>query len=342
MKIITILLTIILVTLGSCSKNSANSEPTPPVIPPIVEPVEPTKIDWKSFLSASLKLEKDSLWPNQIGHTFYVNTSELYFGTLTTENLCIGTLINGNIGDKKVIEKIAAGEYNPIELSCFNSGKYLSFTLDSPSESRMDSIVNIIKVEIPLLESSSFLSNTKEYNSRRELYARFAHLNIGVDSLISGKKYYEKEMDKKFGVAQIQIHKLLSVDMEIPAKLLKKDIDKSILGNKYPAYIRYIVLGNIKMLLLESDFEQDKMLKCLNRIAKGESLSVEDEKIMSNSTVYFIEYTSDGIKSLSGNKNLIDRYYDTTYKLDLVPVSCSLSDYNDNQPFQVPLKIQLP
>lgn len=311
-----IFVAIFIILVCSCATNVDHEIVTPPHTNDTIEVV-----DWSKYISGSLKILGDSLWKDGKGHSYFVEGTKIF--VQNNHSYFLGELISKKLDIQGNILPVPFYcNYNPICCSTFFNGEFYAFENIQPSQKETEVIIQSVMNKISI-NSDKYTLTKNRYSSKKELYLKYAHLGISMDSLTSGYKYYQKEMEHKYGYEISIFSELASIDMDIPKKLLQNEISfkDSILYQ--PKIIFSIHLGVFKSILIESDEVLDNIVV---KIIKGEELSSEENNLINSSDIYYVHSSEKGMVSEHNDYHLIKKIK-IIDRNDIVPLYITLADY---------------
>lgn len=290
------------------------------IIPPHIDEAIDSVI-WDKYISGSLKIIKDSLWKDKNGHSYFVEGARIFI--LNNHSYFLGELINKRLNHNGDICPVSFScIYNPISCSTFLNGEIYSFESIKPSQEETKIIIQDIMNKV-FVNSNTYTLTKSRYRSKKELYLKYIHLGISMDSLTSGYRYYQKEMEHKYGYEISVLSELASIDIDIPDKLLQNKITSEDSLLYRPKIISSIHLGVFKSIIIESDDILDDVIA---KILRNEELSYNESMLMKFSDIYYIHSSGKGIESEYGDYHIVKKIVETE-KNDIIPLYISLVDY---------------
>lgn len=304
--------------------------------------VSSSGIIWRNYLSSSLQLLKDSVWSDQKGRSFFVQSPRLYISPGINRNVYVGAIVTRKFNAFPCVDVQGSMDNEAISLSfSFGSGKQYHYS-QIPSKESMDSLIRAYLKDNKVQQFTSIIYNSGiKYSSYKELYLQFSYLGIRLDSLLRGNKYNFVSMDRKNGIAIILERSLFSLDMDMP---LIRPINIFESDKNDLAYISSIMFGDIKIMLLESDLSMDEMSSFVELVKNGNILNCKECEIINDFDVFIVDFNSRQIKKRMGKYDLIYSFYNEVFEIDgsITPLYALFSNYYDHNPFDISFYIHLP
>ena len=252
--------------------------------------VSSSGIIWKNYSSSSLQLLKDSVWSDQKGRSFFVQSPRLYISPGINRNVYVGAIVTRKFNAFPCVDVQGSMDNEAISLSfSFGSGKQYHYS-QIPSKESMDSLIRAYLKDNKVQQFTSIIYNSGiKYSSYKELYLQFSYLGIRLDSLLRGNKYNFVSMDRKNGIAIILERSLFSLDMDMP---LIRPINIFESDKNDLAYISSIMFGDIKIMLLESDLSMDEMSSFVELVKNGNIMNCKECEIINDFDVFIVDFNS--------------------------------------------------
>ena len=137
--------------------------------------VSSSGIIWKNYLSSSLQLLKDSVWSDQKGRSFFVQSPRLYISPGINRNVYVGAIVTRKFNAFPCVDVQGSMDNEAISLSfSFGSGKQYHYS-QIPSKESMDSLIRAYLKDNKVQQFTSIIYNSGiKYSSYKELYLQFS------------------------------------------------------------------------------------------------------------------------------------------------------------------------
>ena len=328
---------IILIKIGlsACHNNLEHEDP---IIK--IDSTNLSEIVWSDYLPSSLLLMHDSLWPDQKGHSLFVQSEKLFVIPNNEVNIYIGAIIDSNLKQFPNVKVVDNVDCNSISLS-FSTNKKCYHYSQIPSKENMNLIIKDYQRENDSQQIVSFnYDNGFRYNSYKELFLQFSYLGIHLDSILTGERYDKISMSKKNGIAIVLERELFSLDMDIPSTPLnfaEENKDEHV-------YISSIMFGDLKIMLIEADLSLSEMNTFIGSIKNKNNLTVKEQNVIKDWNISIIDINSKEIKKTGDLNNPIYWFYNKLLNTNIhaVPIYATFANCNDHSPCNVSFSIALP
>ena len=287
-------------------------------------------------LPVKFELLRDSIWPTQSGKTYFVRSTYPYLlGRI--QDIFIGEFVDANLGKNIRLDSIPLNyNYNPITCSNPAGPNFQVFKDIIPGIQSMNSINNHVFKKTST-NSLFYSSYDGFYTSRKNLYLAYAHTGLKIDSIIVGKRFWEKPMTKKFGFSICSEMRTESIDMDLNDTIINRKLDNSTLAPFQPAIIFSMYYGLLKILITESDYKN--IAVCIKKTIANETLSNEETEVLNNSDIYTISFENHILICKKGKEALSD--FTKIKQENITLLNCSLQDYKDLSPKDIEWQIDL-
>lgn len=233
--------------------------------------------------------------------------------TFSSDRMFINPSKTHGISSKAFLGNIFANQLP----SCTDMKVYDGYSFDSITVS--SNTLDLSRVFVPSLanqksyadeiisnkptQSESFVADQTgiPYHSHRELNL-IGMSNIGekLDELIAGSSYQTTEMKKKTGLIYSYRHAKFSLHMDYPDSPVPEEYRPKDLHS----YIYSITYGRVGLLIVESDFDKDRVRSVIKKVLKGGNLSISDDDnaILEEFNAYHLHFDSFGILRVKKGK----------------------------------------
>lgn len=297
--------------------------------------------EWVSFPVNGFTSVKPDSDEGKIAYDF--KAQELFINKGISSKIYLGNLINHKFSSITELVEFKDFTYNPITVSSLVNGETFIETF-VPAKDKLDNLSQKIIDALPKQNNSFITGSPIIFDSYKQLFL-LGNGNLGEDipKLISGNSYTQKEMKKQIGLIYTFSQNVFSIIMDLPNQLITETLDEQYIINNNLSYISSISYGRTAYLVVESDYNKEKIRPIIDKIFKEQELTTEESDIIKNLDVHYLYFSPDVMLNAESGDNieLIKKYTEIS-GLDIIPLSFSISNYGDNSMADVEYKVAIP
>ncbi|MCD8264503.1 MAG: BACON domain-containing protein [Tannerellaceae bacterium] len=263
------------------------------------------------------------------------------------EKVYIGNLLGRHAGAYPDITAFTGYTFNPVTVSTSAAVSNVAKTY-IPSPEGQQEMVQYILSQNPQ-QSISFESDngTTEFYDYKQLYAiGMVNMGIGLDELVSGSPFTEKEMSRNFGMIYIYKHTAFDLVMDIPRELPLinepvKETDKA----RSISYVSRVTFGTLGLLVVELDTDSRQLRVAVDKVIQNQALSEEEAAWIAEAGFSYIYFNhKKEVQVLQGNMEAIEAYKQgmADWQANIHPLAFGLADVASHTRNEIDFTIQMP
>jgi hypothetical protein len=276
-------------------------------------------------------IHKDTIYQDTIKSKIYnFCLADVPVSAKSYDHIFIGSALYHKANGLYSINAPENMRYEEIEYGTFYNQE-LYFTKGTPSLSETNKLFKEI-ASAPISQNGTFIySSPVTFHNHRELYLwGMKNRGIELDSIFSGRTYKWQKMLHKNGLIYTFYNELATIAMDYPEKSLLKNIltpqEKDSL-----VYVNSITYGKLCYMIAEFDISNDTAKEIIIKLLKGEKLSQDEVKIISQVNVCVVSFNEKAEPIIiNGHESLISNFYSNSQKLSFTPLTFSVLSLTDN------------